>query len=153
LVQAPNFELRSDGSSIVTLPISKSTDVTRTAKGSTFEYRLKDAQIGVHNNMNPLVTAHFKTPLERVVLRRAESGAALVLVLREPAQPLHQLRTIASGGALLEITLPPSSYGQVAGVVSTASDRSGAKVRSSSSGSARRHAKRAKLPVGPGPNP
>jgi hypothetical protein len=106
LAQAPNFELRPDGSSVVTLLLSHPTEVTRTTAARRVEYRLNEAQIGVSNNTNPLVTAHFPTPLERVVLRRGKHFATLRLDLREDVQPTHQIRSGPAGSSMLEITLP-----------------------------------------------
>jgi hypothetical protein len=111
LVEAPNFALRPDGSSVVTLLLSQATQVTRATQGSRFEYRLKAAQIGVSNNMNPLITDHFATPLERVVLHRSNNDAVLVLELRENVQPTHQIRSGPAGTTMLEVTLPRPSHG------------------------------------------
>jgi hypothetical protein len=109
LAQAPSFAMRADGSSVVTLALSQTTQVTRVIDAGRVEYRLRDAQIGVSNNMNPLVTAHFSTPVERVVMRRLKDGVALSLELREQVRPLHQIRNGPAGGAVLEITLPKPS--------------------------------------------
>jgi hypothetical protein len=109
LVEAPNFALRPDGSSVVTLLLSQPTQVIRAIQGSRFEYHLKAAQIGVSNNMNPLITAHFATPLERVELHRSKNDAILTLELRENVQPTHQIRSGPSGTTVLEVTLPKPS--------------------------------------------
>jgi len=109
LVQAPNFAMRPDGSSVVSLAFSQTTQVTRVIGGDRVEYRVKDAQIGVYNNMNPLVTAHFATPVERVAMLRTKEGASLILDLRERIQPMHQVHNGPAGGMVLEITLPKPS--------------------------------------------
>ncbi|HEY5960038.1 MAG TPA: hypothetical protein VIV60_25975 [Polyangiaceae bacterium] len=154
LLQAPNFELRPDGSSVVTLPISKSTEVTRITKGQLIEYQLKDAQVGVQNNLNPLITAHFNTPLDRIVLRRTDSGAALILVLREPAQPLHLVRNAATGGALLEVTLPrPTRAYAPAAVQPSARAPREPKPATFAAAASRRKGRHMKAPAGPGPIP
>ncbi len=114
IAQSPNFELRPDGSSVVTLLLSRPTEVTRVIVGRRVEYQLKDAQIGVANNMNPLVTAHFASPVARVVLRRNKLSATLRLELREKVQPTHLLRDGPAGSSMLEITLPKPTHGYVA---------------------------------------
>lgn len=114
ILQAPNFELRSDGTSVITLLMSKTTTVTRLVKALRVEYRLKGAQVGVSNNLNPLVTAHFASPLRKAVLQRRKDGVALVLWLRERIQPLHEIRVGPAGTAMIEVTLPPPRTGQPA---------------------------------------
>lgn len=150
LAQAPNFELRSDGSSVVTLMLSMPTEVTRTKVGRRVEYQLKNVQTGVWNNSNPLVTAHFATPLVRVILRRGKRAATLQLELREDVQPTHQLRAGPGGSQVLEITLPKPTRNYVVPAVKP-SGKSDDK-RDNTAPSTRRERRKAKR-VSPGPGP
>jgi hypothetical protein len=152
LAQAPNFELRPDGSSAVTLLLSHETQVTRAGQDRRVEYRLKGAQVGVANNMNPLITAHFATPVVRVVLRRSNDDAVLILELRENVQPTHQILSGPAGGAMLEVTLPKPSHAYLApreqGQVQQSSTKTS---RPDSEPKRRRTAKHQAGKVGPGP--
>ncbi|MGC4066004.1 MAG: hypothetical protein QM784_15415 [Polyangiaceae bacterium] len=111
LAQAPTFEMRADGTSVVRLVLSKSAEVNvRNAKGKArserLELALKDVYVGVKNNTNPLVTEHFPTPLRRVVLRRDGTGAVLVLELRENVPVQHSTTAGPGGAMIIELSLP-----------------------------------------------
>lgn len=95
----------ADGTSVVSLTISRAVAVVERRAGRRLEYRLDTAQVGVDNNLNPLVTGHFPTPLLRASLRREKGGVVLVLQLREHAAPHYVVRT-GPAGFVLEITLP-----------------------------------------------
>lgn len=113
LAQAPNFEMRADGSSVVTLNLSRTTEISQQSISTKKKtnprvttFLLKHAQIGVRNNTNPLITEHFQTPLRRVVLRRNKKGAILQLEFREDVQVTHSLKVGPAGSVLVEITIP-----------------------------------------------
>lgn len=105
LVLAPSFQIMADGTSVVSLAISKPVSIVERRAGKRFEYRLDGAQVGVDNNLNPLVTGHFPTPLLRAALRREKGGVVLVLHLRENVAPRHVVRA-GPAGSVLEVTLP-----------------------------------------------
>ena len=111
LATAPSFRLLADGTSQVTLLISRQAAVTPRGNGKRVEYFIAGAQVGVANNTNPLVTTHFPTPLARTRLIRTKSGALLVLNLREQVQPAYDLRTGPGGTMLLTVRLPRPSRG------------------------------------------
>jgi hypothetical protein len=105
--------MRSDGTSVVRIVLSKDTAVARrppTAKtrqpSRRIELTLKDVNVGVKNNTNPLVTEHFPTPLRRVALKRDGSGALLVLELREDASVQQSTKAGPGGTLVVEVTLP-----------------------------------------------
>jgi hypothetical protein len=105
--------MRADGSSVVTLLISRSTELIQRrslAKEKSLPrvavFQLKQVQIGVHNNTNPLITEHFQTPLRRVVLRRAGKDAWLRLEFREDVQVTHSVKAGPGGAILVEIVVP-----------------------------------------------
>lgn len=109
LVQAPNFLIRADGTSVVSLALSRTLPVSQRTAGHRVEYLLKGAQVGIENNLNPLVTEHFVTPLVRAVLRRDKAGLVLVLQLREDVRPVYAVHESPTGSATLEITLPKAN--------------------------------------------
>jgi hypothetical protein len=113
LADAPSFEMRTDGTSVVTVGLSRQTDIVQpliaTKKKSnlrSFALLLKQAQVGVKNNTNPLITAHFQTPLERVTLRHDKQGAILRLEFREDVQVSHTVKVGPHGSVLIEIVIP-----------------------------------------------
>lgn len=115
LAQAPSFELRADGTSLVTLIVSKPAEITRVvqkrAKGDSLsaQFELRHCQVGVRNNMNPLVTAHFQTPLTRVVLRRSKAGATLRLDFREKVEITQVTKAGPNGTVLVQIVVPKAT--------------------------------------------
>lgn len=112
LAEAPNFEMRADGSSVVTLSISRTTEINQRAmgpgksKGRVVVFQMKQVQIGIRNNTNPLITEHFQTPLRRVVLRREGKGAILRLEFRDDVQITHAVKAGPHGSVLVEIAIP-----------------------------------------------
>ncbi len=96
----------ADGTSRVSLLVTRTTAVTPQATGRRVSYFLKDAQVGVHNNTNPLVTLHFATPLSRVKLVREKTGATLVLELREDVKTAHLTRSGPGQSMVLEVSVP-----------------------------------------------
>jgi hypothetical protein len=116
LADSPNFEMRSDGTSVVTVSLSRPTNIIQqsvaTKKKSNlraYVLLLKQAQVGVKNNTNPLITAHFQTPLERVTLRHDKQGAVLRLEFREDVQVTHTVKVGPHGSVLVEIVIPKPS--------------------------------------------
>ncbi|HMA93720.1 MAG TPA: hypothetical protein VKP30_13605 [Polyangiaceae bacterium] len=144
LVQAPSFQVRSDGTSLLTLTVSRPLPVVQKVAARRVEYLLKGAQVGIENNLNPLVTEHFATPLVRAKLRRDRAGLILVLELRENVQPVYVMREGVAGTATLAITLPQSGDTSARG--RTDADRP--KATREKGGSPRKGAARA---TGPGP--
>lgn len=106
LVQAPTFEMLADGRSRVTLAVSRNVAVERKDRGAVIVFTLPTAQVGVANNLNPLVTRHFASPLLRVQLRREKRSITLQLELGGVVPVTHAVRPGHDGGMLLVITLP-----------------------------------------------
>jgi hypothetical protein len=112
--QAPTFEMRPDGTSVVRLILSRSTEINvrpPSSKGSKahpgrVEITLKEVNVGVKNNTNPLVTEHFPTPLRRVVLKRDGAGALLVLELREDVPIQRSTKAGPGGSTIVELLVP-----------------------------------------------
>src|SRR5262249_25774631 len=73
-------------------------------------YSLKGASVPVHNNRNPLLTKHFNTPVARAQLHPVRGGVRLVIALRAATTPVHRVRPVEGGGAVLEIDFPAGNY-------------------------------------------
>ncbi len=106
LVEAPSFEMLADGRSRVMLPVSARTDVGRREKKRRVTFVVERAQVGVANNLNPLVTTHFSTPLTRARLTRQKSSVSLELELRREVAVTHEVKANPDGSMLLIVTLP-----------------------------------------------
>jgi len=109
LATYPGFRMLQDGSSRVSLRVTRSVDVGVHRAPGSVTYVLPGVQVGVRNNTNPLVTTHFNTPLARARLVRGKAGAELVLELRESGEPKHRIGKGPYGSMLLEVVLPRSS--------------------------------------------
>jgi hypothetical protein len=114
LVQAPTFEMLADGRSRVTLAVSQKVVVERHDKGTTVTFALRTAQVGVANNLNPLVTKHFPSPLLRAQLRREKSQVSLQLELSSVVPITHAVREGPDGGMILVVTLAAGRTGATA---------------------------------------
>jgi hypothetical protein len=64
----------------------------------------------VRNNRNPLVTTHFPSAVSRAHLVPTATDVELVIELRAPATPTHQIVNREGGGARLEVDFPAGDY-------------------------------------------
>jgi hypothetical protein len=71
-------------------------------------YDLQNVQVAVANDMNPLITTHFATPLKDARLIALKQGARLIVDLRENVTPQYSTKDVADGGMILEVVLPMS---------------------------------------------
>jgi hypothetical protein len=110
LIQAkgPEFAIGSDGTSRITVQLSRKVEVVAEGNRRRFTYDLPNVQVAVANDMNPLITTHFSTPLQNARLIPQKKGARLVVDLRESVTPLYSIKDSAGGGAILEVVLPKS---------------------------------------------
>lgn len=115
VAHAPNFEMKADGSSTVTVQLSQAVPVEPWAAKSrhpsprVLEFLIKGAQIGVRNNTNPLVTEHFQTPLQQVVLKPDGHNARLTLVFREDVTVKPVLVAGLGGSVVVQFTIPKAT--------------------------------------------
>lgn len=107
--KGPEFELVSDGSSRISVQLSRKVDVLVHGSRRRYIYDLPNVQVAVANDLNPLITTHFATPLKDVRLVSHQKGARLVVDLRESVAPQYSMKDIKGGGMLLEVVLPKSS--------------------------------------------
>jgi hypothetical protein len=106
--KGPEFAIVPDGSSRITVQLSRKVDVVAQGNRRRFTYDLPNVQVAVANDMNPLITTHFSTPLQNARLIPQKKGARLVVDLRESVTPAYSIRNGSGGGAILEVVLPKS---------------------------------------------
>jgi hypothetical protein len=106
LATYPGFAVQPDGTSKIWLSINKKVPVEVRRAAGRVVFVLRQVQVGVRNNTNPLVTTHFQTAVSSARLVREKDGAQLVVELREKVEPTHRVTGAAGGTMLLEITVP-----------------------------------------------
>ncbi len=107
--KGPEFQVVSDGSSRISVLLSRRVEVLVHGTRRRYIYDLPNVQVAVANDLNPLITTHFSTPLQDVRLVSHQKGARLVVDLRESVAPQYSMKDIAGGGSQLEVVLPKSS--------------------------------------------
>lgn len=107
--KGPEFALSTDGTSHISVQLSQRVEVNVVARTNQYVFELTNTQVSVPNDTNPLVTSHFSTPVNNIKLIAHGKNAQLVVGLREPATPQHQMRALPGGVTVLEITMPKTS--------------------------------------------
>jgi hypothetical protein len=106
----PGFETLADGSTRLFVELSRPVSYeTKAARGS-LTYVLKGARPGRRNNMNPLVTLHFNTPVASARLVPRGHDLWFVVALRADVQPTVTMDPAKDGGAVLRIDFPKGDY-------------------------------------------
>lgn len=107
----PGFQMLPDGSSRVfiqsTAPLAPK--VLPAADGK-FELQLPGARVTAHTNRLPLDTRFFNTPVSRVSLSVARSGATLQLEMRAPVTPQISTTQGNEGYYFTFVELPKGEY-------------------------------------------
>jgi hypothetical protein len=111
IATAPSFTMLNDGKSRVFLEVSRKVEVTARKAEGRVVYQLKGASAPLRNSRLPLITGFFATPVGRVELVNQGDGADLVIDLREPAEPTHQVIETPRG-IVLRVDFPPSAGGR-----------------------------------------
>lgn len=68
---------------------------------------LVDAEMGVRNNLNPLVFEHFQVTPLRAQLKSTSEGVVLEIVLRKPDTVRHRVVARADAGYSLQLDFSP----------------------------------------------
>ncbi len=106
-VTYPGFEVLPDGKSVLTVQVSGNVEVTEQKADGRLVYFVKGAAVPYKVNRLPLVTTNFATQVSRVQLEQVDGGANVIVELREPATPTHDVSKI-EGGTLLSVIFPKS---------------------------------------------
>jgi hypothetical protein len=112
VAQFPGFQMLPDGSSRVFVDISRKVDVTEHVAAGFVTYELKDSRIEATNDLNPIETYYFNTPVIRARLRRdkKDKDLSLVISLRGEAKPTYRVNEMRDGSVRLEVDFPPGNY-------------------------------------------
>jgi len=106
--KGPEFVVVSDGTTRITVHLSKKVIVRTEGSHHRLVVNLEHAQVAVLNDRNPLIMTHFATPVEDARLVPNKDAVRLVIDLKESVTPQVTLRDAAAGASLLEVVLPKS---------------------------------------------
>lgn len=109
-VVEPGFSLLDSGGSRFFVELGQAVPIEqRKAKGS-ITFVLKGARNTFRNNLNPLVTEHFNTPVRRAKLQRAGRDLLFVMELRQDVAATHQTVTNKEGHAVFQVDFGPGTF-------------------------------------------
>ena len=107
--KGPEFALGADGTSHITVFLSRKVGFRTESARRSFFVDLDQAQVAVLNDRNPLITTHFATPVEDARLVPHKHGVRLVIDLRESVTPSVSMKDAEAGASVLEVILPKTS--------------------------------------------
>jgi hypothetical protein len=87
----PAFRLLEDGSTRITVEVSRKVAVTEHKAQGRVVYSLAGVAVPGHNTLLPLPTGFFRTPVDRVEMVEQGGGADLVIELREAVAPTYRV--------------------------------------------------------------
>jgi hypothetical protein len=101
----PAFRLLDDGSTRVSVEVSRKVTITEHKAQGRVVYRLDGVAIPGHTTQLPLPTGFFRTPVDRVEMVEQSGGADLVIELREAVQPTYRVLDTPRG-IVLQVDFP-----------------------------------------------
>lgn len=102
----PSFRLLDDGSSRVTLEVTRKVAVTEHKAKGRVVYSFAGAAVTGNNTRLGLPTGFFHTPVERVEAVGQGGGVDLVIELREDVQPTYRLLDTPRGSSVIQVDFP-----------------------------------------------
>lgn len=103
----PGFRMLQDGSSEVSVWLSKKVQVDVRKQERSVTLVLSETYVRWTNNTYPLITTHFNTPLSSARLKRGKKGETLLVIqLRETADVKSRLEVGPRGTAILKVSIP-----------------------------------------------
>lgn len=108
----PGFLLKEDGGSRIFLQTTQELTFNVEKRHATILLTFPGASVFLSNNLNPLVTEHFNTPLNRAYLKRKKKTVELVLELRVIVDPAMSQTVDQDGYHYLFIDFPSGTYPQ-----------------------------------------
>jgi hypothetical protein len=110
----PGFAMKKSGGSRIflqtTLAIEYEVIKNKRKKAKTLMINLKEAQVYLSNNQNPLVTTYFNTAVNRTYLKKKRKSLHLVIELRKHTVPEISQKTDEDGYHYLFIDFPKGDY-------------------------------------------
>lgn len=101
----PGFRMLDSGASFVWLELSRRVDVAETKTPARLVFRLKGAITRSRNNLRPLITDFFRSPVSRVQLVESGDDLDLVIDLRESGDAKARI-VETEGGFTLRVDFP-----------------------------------------------
>jgi hypothetical protein len=102
----PSFRLLDDGTSRVTLEVTRKVAVTEHKAKGRVVYSFAGAAVPGSNTRLALPTGFFHTPVERVEAVGQGNGVDLVIELREDVTPTFRLLDTPRGSSVLQVDFP-----------------------------------------------
>ncbi len=99
----PSFRLLDDGSSRVTVEITRKVAVTEHKARGRVVYSLAGAAVPGSNSRLALPTSVFHTPVDRVEVVAQGDGADLIIELREAVEPTFRVFDTPRGSSVLQV--------------------------------------------------
>jgi len=106
----PGFIMLPDGSSRVFLQTTRPVEYKRSASKHKTTLTLRDADVFLKNNRNPLVTIHFNTPVRRAYLKPHKGAVDFVLEMKVAATASITQFGDQDGYHYLFVDFPAGSY-------------------------------------------
>lgn len=110
LLTWPGFQMRPDGASRFFLQLSKAAETSSRQSPGRFEVTVSGAKVRERNNLRPLETRYFNTPVRRAQVERRKGSLAFVIELRADVTPTVHSETGADGLHYLFVEFPPGEY-------------------------------------------
>ncbi len=101
----PAFRLLEDGSTRISVEVSRKVAVTEHKAQGRAVYSLAGVAASGNNTLLPLPTGFFRTPVDRVELVEQNGGADLVIELREAVEPTYRVLDTPRG-IVIQVDLP-----------------------------------------------
>jgi hypothetical protein len=101
----PAFRLLDDGSTRITVEVSRKVAVTERKAQGRVVYSLAGVAVPGHNTLLPLPTGFFRTPVDRVELVEHGGAADLVIELCEAVVPTYRVLDTPRG-IVIQVDLP-----------------------------------------------
>ncbi len=111
----PGFRMNTDGTSEISVQLSKKPEVEVRKGERTVTLVLKNSYVRWSTNTLPLITTHFNTPVSSARLTRGKAGETLLVIqLREAADVRSQLQVGPRGTSVLRVSIPKATKDYVA---------------------------------------
>jgi hypothetical protein len=102
----PSFRLLDDGSTRVTVEVSRKVAVTEHKARGRVVYSLAGVAVPGSNTQLALPTGFFRTPVERIAVVGEPGGADLVIELRDAVDPTYRVLDTPRGSVVLQVDFP-----------------------------------------------
>ena len=104
----PGFMMQEDGGSVFFVQTSKPVEVATKKGVGTFELVLRRTQVHLKNNLLPLETQFFRTPVTRATVQpKGKTDLVMVFEMREDVTPTVTQEKAKDGFNYVFVKFPP----------------------------------------------